>query len=266
MIITIDNIQYAVVTRGTGSELVICLHGFAENLSTWEFIRLDHCQMVLIDLVGHGNSEKPDSIEPYSLPVILRQLHRLIQHLGHHKYALLGYSMGGRLALAYALAYSQEVTRLVLESSSYGECDALNKAKRREHDIWLAKAIQENGIAWFNRYWSGLDLFASQNHLPQVVRDKISERRLLNTPHALANTLLGIGQGLFPCFKDQITYLSMPVLYISGEYDDKYGKMGREFEQLNPGIRREIIRGVGHNTHIENPRMFNNVVNNWLSD
>ncbi len=265
MFITIDNIRYAVVTRGTGKP-VICLHGFAENISTWEFVQLEHCQMVLVDLIGHGDSDKPEVLESYRLPVLLRQLNKLIQYLGHPKYALMGYSMGGRLALAYALAYSQEVTRLILESSSYGECDALNKAKRRENDVWLASAIRENGIEWFSRYWSGLELFASQSRLPQAIRNKISERRLLNSPHALANTLLGSGQGIYPCLKRQITYLSMPVLYINGEYDDKYRNIGEEFEQLNPGIRREIIRDVGHNTHIENPRLFNEVVNSWLSN
>ncbi|TYO93869.1 alpha/beta fold hydrolase [Desulfallas thermosapovorans] len=51
MFITIDDIRYFVVTRGTGQP-IICLHGFAENLSTWEYICLDHCQMVLVDLIG----------------------------------------------------------------------------------------------------------------------------------------------------------------------------------------------------------------------
>ncbi len=265
MFITIDNIRYSVIVRGTGQP-ILCLHGFSENLSTWEFIHPEHCQMILVDLIGHGNSEKPDILEPYTVPAIIGQLHKLMQYIGHQEYALLGYSMGGRMALAYSLAYPREVIRLILESTSYGECDALNRVKRRKGDVWLANAIRENGIEWFNRYWSGLDLFASQKYLPQAVRDKICERRLLNAPHALANILLGSGQGIYPCFKRQITNLSLPVLFINGEYDDNYLKIGREFEQLNACIRREIIRGAGHNTHIENPRVFNAVVNTWLSN
>ncbi|KAF1084230.1 Lipase 3 precursor [Sporotomaculum syntrophicum] len=263
MFITIDNIRYAVVTRGTGPPM-LCLHGFAENFSTWDFIHLEHCQMVLVDLIGHGHSDKPESLAPYRVSAIIGQLHKLMQLLGHQKYALMGYSMGGRLALAYTLAYPQEITRLVLESSSYGECDTQNRARRRNHDVWLAKAILVNGIEWFNGYWSGLDLFTSQQNLPHNIRDKISERRLLNLPHALANTLLGNGQGNFPCLQEQITHLSVPVLYINGEYDDKYRNIGAEFAQLNPGIRRETIRDAGHNNHIEKPHLFNEVVNNWL--
>jgi len=265
MFITIDNLQYSVIIRGTGQP-VICWHGFAEDASTWEFIQLEHCQMVLVDLIGHGASDKPETLAPYRLPMLLGQLHSLIQQLGYRKYALLGYSMGGRLALAYALAYPQEVSQLVLESASYGVCDPLDRVNRRANDVWLAKVIKEKGIEWFNSYWSGLEMFASQSQLPQAIRDKISQRRLNNLPQALANTLLGSGQGVFPCLKEQIASLSMPVLYINGQYDEKYRAIGDEFAQLNPFITREIIRGVGHNTHIENPAMFNEVLNTWLSD
>lgn len=263
MFITIDNLRYSVVVRGTGQPL-ICLHGFSENSSTWELLQLANCQRVLPDLIGHGNSEKPHSPEPYELPVLLRHLHELIGHFGFTTYSLLGYSMGGRLALAYALAYPQEVHRLILESSSYGECDNQNRLNRRKHDIWLANAILENGIKWFSDYWSNLDLFASQSHLSVSIRHAISERRLRNAPHALANTLLGTGQGVFPCLKEQISDLSMPVLYINGEYDEKYLRVGQEFTRLNPRIRREIISGAGHNTHIEDPDQFSEVVNSFI--
>lgn len=263
MFITIDNLRYSVILKGAGQPL-ICFHGFAENSSTWEFLQLNNCQMVLLDLIGHGDSEKPHSLEPYSLPVMLQHIHQLIEDLGFTTYSLLGYSMGGRLALAYALAYPQEVLRLILESSSYGECDPQNRVKRREHDVWMANSILENGIEWFNHYWSNLDLFASQIHLSSGVREKISERRLRNSPQALANTLRGTGQGIYPCLKEHISNLAIPVLYINGEYDEKYQGIGQEFTQLNPSIRREIIAGVGHNTHIENPKAFTEVVNTFL--
>lgn len=263
MLITIENVQYHVEVKGTGQP-IICLHGFAENLNTWEYINLTHYQMVMVDLIGHGGSSKPQSLEPYRLPAILKQLHALVQHLGLDQYYIMGYSMGGRIALAYALTYPQEVLKLVLESSSYGLCEDQAREKRREHDDWLARSIQEKGIEWFNDYWSGLGLFASQSHLPQDVREKISERRLQNGPNALAYTLLGTGQGVFPCLKNEVAGLQMPVLYINGEYDEKYQKIGQEFTRLSSGIQREIIPGVGHNTHIENPRGYMNVVSSFL--
>lgn len=264
MLITIGNVQYSIAVRGTGQPM-ICLHGFAENLSTWESIKLDHYQMILVDLIGHGDSLKPQSGELYCLPEIIKQLHELIHYLGFGQYSLLGYSMGGRIALAYALAYPKEVLRLIIESSSFGICDEQKKKERRERDVWLAQSIQENGIEWFNDHWSGLGLFSSQSRLPQDIRDKIRDRRLQNEPHALANTLLGTGQGIFPCLRNEISSLQMPVLYINGEQDEKYLEIGQEFTQLNPRMKREIIPGVGHNTHIENPQEFIKVVNSFLA-
>ncbi|MGI6712229.1 MAG: 2-succinyl-6-hydroxy-2,4-cyclohexadiene-1-carboxylate synthase [Bacillota bacterium] len=265
MFITLENVSYHVLVKGTGHP-VIGFHGFAENLSTWEFICLNNCQMVLVDLIGHGSSSKPQFLQPYCLPVMIQHIHELVQYLGLNKYSLMGYSMGGRLALAYALAYPEEVRRLILESSSYGECDKVQRAKRLKNDIWLANAIRKNGILWFNRYWSGLDIFASQSQLSQDIRERISTRRLMNAPHALANTLMGSGQGVFPCLKSEIAHLSIPVLYINGEYDSKYQKIGQEFEKLNSRLKREIIAGVGHNTHLENPKVFTDIVNQFIND
>lgn len=263
MFFTIENLRYAVTVKGSGRP-IICLHGFAENSSTWEYIRLDNCQMVLVDLIGHGLSDKPHSLEPYLLPALLEQLHALIRRLGFDQYSLLGYSMGGRIALAYALTYPQEVLRLILESSSYGLGDDQRKIQRRQQDIWLANSIQENGIEWFNDYWSGLELFASQKNLPRDIREKIRERRLQNDSHALANTLLATGQGIYPCLQNEVLKLTMPVLYINGEYDEKYQKVGQEFAELNTGIKREIIAGAGHNTHIEKPQAFCDAVQSFL--
>ena len=263
MFIAIDKIRYHIKIKGTGKP-IICLHGFSENLGTWESIQLADYQMILIDLIGHGESEKPYSSQAYYWKVIIRDLNKLIRELAFKKYSLLGYSMGGRIALAYALAYPQEIYKLILESASYGECGLIKRLKRRRNDLNLAKNIRQNGIEWFNRYWSGLDIFATQTLLPKAIIAQISERRLLNAPHALSNTLLGSGQGKFPCLKNRISELSMPVLYINGEYDLKYQQIGLEFKKLNPNIQHKIIQGLGHNSHIEDPYAFIEVLKNFL--
>jgi len=263
MFVTIEKIRYHLKIKGEGKP-IICLHGFSENLSTWESIKLADYQMILIDFIGHGESEKPYSRQSYHWKVIIRHLHKLIHQLGFRKYSLLGYSMGGRIALAYALAYPREIEKLILESASYGECGLIKRLKRRRDDLRLAKNILQNGIEWFNRYWSGLGIFATQTQLPKNIVDQISQRRLLNAPHALANTLRGSGQGKFPCLRNQISELSMPVLYINGAYDTKYEQIGLEFTKLNSSIKHEIIKGVGHNTHIEDPQAFIEVLKNFL--
>lgn len=263
MIIEIENIKYHIEVKGEGKP-IICLHGFSENLSTWEFLELHGYQLILIDLIGHGKSDKPFSCKYYGLKVMLKHLNKLISKLGLKKYSMLGYSMGGRIALAYGLAYSKEINNLILESTSYGEEGFLNRLKRRRNDLALAKSIEDNGIEWFNQYWGYLSIFKSQKNLPRSVISEINKRRLANGIHALSNTLKATGQGKFPCLKNQIVKLSMPILYISGEYDKKYGTVGTNFQKLNNGVRHVVINGCGHNMHIEAPVEYTKVLSEFL--
>lgn len=261
--IPVGDLNYHVQIKGEGKPL-IALHGFSENLSTWEALNLEGYRLVLIDWVGHGQSDKPELRKEYHWRALVGHLHRIVSQLGLERYALLGYSMGGRMALVYALTYPAEVDKLILESASYGECGPVRRWKRRRSDGKLAQKIRANGIGWFNRYWSGLHLFKTQAELPAAVTAAIRERRLGNEPYALANSLWGSGQGRFPCLKDKISQLAMPVLYLSGEYDSKYSAVGAEFEKRSPEIERQVMAGAGHNIHIEKPEAFRQAVQAFL--
>ncbi|WP_298844199.1 2-succinyl-6-hydroxy-2,4-cyclohexadiene-1-carboxylate synthase [Clostridium sp.] len=263
MFIEIENIKYHIEVRGEGKP-IICLHGFSENLSTWKSIQLDGYQLILIDLIGHGQSDKPKQRKYYSLKVMIRHLNELISKLGLKRYSMLGYSMGGRIALAYSLIYPKEIDKLILENSSYGQYGFLNRLRRRRNDLNLAKSIERNGIEWFNQYWSDLSIFKSQRRLSKAIIKEIGERRLLNKAHALSNTLQGTGQGKFPCLKHKIVKLSMPILFISGEDDKKYELVGNNFEILNSRVKHVVINGCGHNTHIEDTNTFVKVINDFL--
>lgn len=264
MFFEIENIKYHLQIKGTGQP-IICLHGFSENLTTWDQLVLEGYQLVLLDLLGHGESDKPYSKKYYRLEEMLQHLNKLINYqLGFKKYSLLGYSMGGRVALAYALEYAEGLEKLILESAAYGECGLINRLKRRRNDLKLASSIRENGIEWFNNYWSNLPIFASQKELPQDVIDEIAKRRLANSTQALSNTLLYSGQGVYPCLQNQIVYLSKPTLYISGEYDKKYQQIGNALARLNPKVKHITIKGCGHNVHTEDPTAFAEVLREFL--
>lgn len=263
MFIEIENIKYHIEIKGEGKP-IICLHGFSEDISTWNLLELHGYKLILIDLIGHGKSDKPKDSKYYFLEIMLKHLNKLIYKLELKKYSMLGYSMGGRCALAYALTYPNEIDKLILESASYGEEKSLNRLKRRESDLNLAKSIEENGIEWFNQYWGSLSVFESQKSLPKSIINEINRRRLANISHALSNTLKGTGQGIFPCLKDKIIKLSMPILYISGEYDKKYQEVGKEFEELNINVKHMVINGCGHNTHIEDINGFVESLNKFL--
>ncbi len=259
MQINIGEYRYGVTVVGTGKPLV-CFHGFSESGSTWDGIEVKGYRLIRIDSMGHGRSSRPTELKPYELPQILSDLYRIIYAVAGETYALMGYSMGARLALLYALEYPQEVTHLVLESGSVGIEDREARQERYVADQALADQIREKDIQWFAETWAKLDIFKTQQQLPLRVQQQIQRRRLLNSPHALAFTLEGSGQGTMPYVGHRLSELTMPVCYISGELDVKYTAIGARYF----GDVHRIVPQVGHNVHVEAPEAYRQILEKFF--
>ena len=111
---------------------VVWLHGFTGSSSTWEEVISylpSSVEMLTIDLIGHGQTDKPSDPACYFVEEQIEDLHTLFQQLEWTHFTLVGYSMGGRLALAYAAKYP--VDTLILESSSPGLADKEERQKRK---------------------------------------------------------------------------------------------------------------------------------------
>ena len=250
---------YGVTETGTGKPLV-CFHGFSESGSTWDGIEVQGYRLIRIDSMGHGRSARPMELKPYELPQMLSDLHRVIYAVAGERYALMGYSMGARLALLYALEYPHEVTHLILESGSVGIEDEGGRQDRYVADQALAKRIRAHDITWFSETWAKLEIFKTQQGLPTKVQQQIRGRRLLNSPHALAFTLEGSGQGSMPYVGHRLSELTMPVCYISGELDTKYTGVGARYF----GDVHRIVSQVGHNVHVEAPEAYRQILERFF--
>ena len=265
MNILIKGINYHIEIEGKGPP-IICLHGFSESQKTWQGINIAGYTLIKIDLVGHGTSDKPKDKSYYSVEAIANSLNIIIQHLGIKKCGLMGYSMGGRIALYFALKYTPLISFLILESSSYGECNNRKKELRRANDDKLAEQIRENGINWFENYWSSLRIFETQLHLPQTVQEKIRLMRISNSEEGLANILTECGQGVFPCQYDNLINLLIPTLYITGQLDEKYREIGKKIVDKSNFVKLTVIAQCGHNVHIEKPVEFINAVELFIKE
>lgn len=250
---------YGVTVMGTGKPLV-CFHGFSESGSTWDGIEVQGYRLIRIDSMGHGRSARPMELQPYELPQMLSDLHKVIYAVAGERYALMGYSMGARLALLYALEYPHEVTHLILESGSVGIEDEGGRQDRYVADQGLAERIRAHDITWFSETWAKLEIFRTQQGLPTKVQQQIRGRRLLNSPHALAFILEGSGQGTMPYVGHRLSELTMPVCYISGELDTKYTAIGAEYF----GDVHCIVPQVGHNVHVEAPEAYRRIVEQFF--
>ena len=259
MQINIGEYYYGVSVVGTGKPLV-CFHGFSESDSTWDGIEIPDYRLIRIDSMGHGRSARTMELTPYTLSQMLSDLHRVIYAVAGERYALMGYSMGARLALLYTLEYPEEVSHLVLESGSVGIEDKVARQERYFADKALGNRIREQDIQWFSETWAKLDIFKTQQSLPVKVQQQIQRRRLLNSPHALAFTLEGSGQGTMPYVGHRLSELTMPVCYISGELDTKYTAIGAQYF----GDVHRIVPQVGHNVHVEAPEAYRQILKQFF--
>ncbi len=255
---------------------IFFVHGFSEDMGTWaQLVDLfqkntayNNYALHCIDLIGHGKSSKPRSAKYYGMDHVIKEIHRTIHTKltnTSEKYILLGYSLGGRIAMHYALQHAKELQALILESAAFGIEDAAQRQARKEQDEKLAHMIEQNGIEYFEKYWSALDIFKSQQCLDAHSKAQIKHRRLQNQPHALAHTLRMTGQGKVAYIKHNILQLPLPILYIYGELDKKYAELAQALPMDAKNLTVRKIKQAGHNTHMEKPLDFFTVLINFLS-
>src|SRR5882762_7807810 len=144
----LNDLDFHVEVDSDGPPLLL-LHGFTGSVRAWDDIRpalATFAQLIAIDLIGHGRSAAPDDRRRYSFEWATRDLLAMLDSLRLPTINLLGYSMGGRLALHLAVAAPDRISRLILESASPGFEDDLQRRQRMESDAALADRILRDGI------------------------------------------------------------------------------------------------------------------------
>ncbi|WP_332649515.1 2-succinyl-6-hydroxy-2,4-cyclohexadiene-1-carboxylate synthase [Lysinibacillus sp. 54212] len=248
-------------------ETIVMLHGFTGSTKTWETLatKLPHYKIVVIDLMGHGLTEVVEDVNVYGMESQIHILHAIITRLQLTNFTLLGYSMGGRIALSYALQHPHEVRGLILESASPGLESMEEQKERKAADNALANRIETEGIEAFVEFWENIPLFASQKSLPLDVQQAIRAERLSQNRLGLANSLRGMGTGVMPSLWHRLVELPMPVTLMTGELDSKFVNIADRMTKLIKNVRHVTVNEVGHAIHVENPSEFATIVKETIS-
>ena len=261
-LVLVNGVNLNVKTVGSGPTIV-ALHGFTSDMSTWtEFAAEAKNRYTVItpDLLGHGSSEAPNAVARYQIEHTVIDVAAIIRGSGFQQACWLGYSMGGRIALAAAALIPDACSSLVIEGASPGLRSPNARARRQKKDEALANRILSEGIEKFTARWAEQPLFGSQKSLPIDIQERIRNQRLKSNPVGLANTLRAAGPGVQPPVHEFLPNIKIPALCIVGEYDHKFTSIARRMcSKLNDG-RIEIIPGAGHAAHLEKPREFNAAV------
>jgi len=258
-----DNSQMA---RGRAIPLVL-LHGFTASAASWGYhldrLAAQGLRVIALDMLGHGASDAPECAERYSLARCQEDILAALYVLGvrQGEAILLGYSMGGRIALY--TAFAGFFRALILESASPGIENVAERTQRRLSDEALATCIERDGVAAFVEYWERLPLFASQRRLLQQQQQALHMQRLGNCAVGLAQSLRGAGTGTQPSLWGKLPQLHIPTLLIAGELDTKFSIIARRMAQTLPYVQLQIVPNAGHTVHLEQPEQFDQLVINF---
>ena len=246
-------------------------HGQSDAPADPQRYTMEHCQAdilaALYELVGARDATSSQSLSPRQSIHTPRACSRLSTKSALYRLRpeseaiLLGYSLGGRIAL-YA-AFSGFFRALILESASPGLASPIEREERRISDEILAASIERDGVAAFVDQWEKLPLFASQRSLPAECQQALHAQRLHNCAVGLANSLRGVGVGVQPALHARLPALSIPVLLIAGELDKNFCALARQMAQALPQSQLHIVPGAGHAVHLERPREFDDLVRDF---
>lgn len=246
---------------------LVLLHGFMGSSASWGSAVVDALAStgrspVLVDLPGHGRHAGVVAPWRFTVEAVAADI---LRYADHSPVDLVGYSMGGRLALDFALTYPGRVRRLVLESASPGLETDEERAQRRADDEKLAKRLEDEGIDSFVDHWEDLPLFESQKALPPEVRAGHRAGRLRNHAPSLAAALRGLGTGTLPSHWGALSRCTVPTLLLAGELDARYVGVGERMQARMPSARLVVVPGAGHTVHLEKPAAWVEAVAGFLA-
>jgi 2-succinyl-6-hydroxy-2,4-cyclohexadiene-1-carboxylate synthase len=228
-------------------ENVVLLHGFAGTRGMWDGVErhlpAERYRALALDLPGHGqlaDAPRPLTFEGCVQSVLERSPERLV---------LVGYSMGGRIALHVALAAPERIEKLVLVSTTAGIDDPEERAGRRDADHRLADEVEDGTIAHFVDRWRSQAMFAEDP--PEVVALARADQSR-NRPDSVAAALRGIGTGEMQPLWQRLGELAMPVTVLVGCRDAKFCALGERMVGLLSEARLVVVAG-GHCLALENP-------------
>ncbi len=226
---------------------VVFLHGFTNTGRSWDPVLAalrGRYAALAPDIRGHGSASER---RPVTLQAVIADVAGLVDD----RFTLVGYSMGGRIALHVALALPDRVERLVLIGASPGLADEAERVARRQADERLADEIERSSLPDFARRWAASPLFADQ---PPEVRRRMHRDRLRNDTGGLAAALRGLGTGALPPLWDRLGELAMPSRFVVGERDGKFREIALRMRELAPAADLVMVKGAGHAVHLENPK------------
>jgi pimeloyl-ACP methyl ester carboxylesterase len=262
----VNGISLYYEVAGTGAPLVF-VHGFACGMRSWEpqvKALSRRFRVITYDVRGFGISDAPDDPARYSQPTSVADLAGLLDHLRIKRAIVGGLSMGGNIALNFALAHPDRVKALIVADTGSGS---------DEHADWvaaaqgLADAALEGGMEAFTDLACANPLFARYiaqgPHAERFIRSCLMTHRARGVAHTAREVLCR--RPTLYALEEKLRALKIPTLLIVGEHDGPCVRVHAWMAKTLPRATAITIPGVGHLTNLEAPDTFNRAVVRFLS-
>ena len=227
-----------------GYPWLVFLHGFSGDCREWQVVgeTLSEYPRLYLDLPGHGESR---NITVTGFEEMSTLLTRTLISYNILNYWLVGYSLGGRVAMMAASQEMPGLCGLVVEGGHPGLQGEEARVQRRLSDgRWAARFRAEPLREVFND-WYQQPVFSSLN---AAQREALVALRSQNNGQTLAAMLEATSLAVQPDLRAQLTTRTFPFYYLCGERDDKFRALAAEISVPN-----HVIRNAGHNAHRDNP-------------
>lgn len=176
---------------------------------------------------------------------------------------LVGYSLGGRLALRAALRDPDRYAGVVTVGATAGIDDPAQRSARAEADDRLAAWVEAAPIEDVVAVWERQPLFADQS---DALIDRQRPGRLAQDPVELARLLRTAGQGVLePVWAELLTF-ELPLLAVAGSRDDGYVSAARKIADTAPAARAAVVQEAGHAAHLQQPERVAELVATFRSN
>ena len=267
--VQIDNYRFTYFCKGDLSHpAILFLHGFMGDRTEFELAIADISKQfycVAINLPAHGEidvikqmtDQIADQDDYYTIQSTANLVIKFLDFLRIEQCFLVGYSMGGRLALYLTIYFPQYFHKVVLESASAGLRTAAEKSNRLAKDQKLATELEHlkhHDFRLFLENWYQQSIFASLRSHPNF--PQMLEKRLNNSPAQLAKSLRNLSIGMQPSLWEKLSENEVPLLLLVGELDLKFVQVNQQMQQLCKLSQLQIVPNCGHNIHFENPNLF----------
>lgn len=249
-------------------ETLIFIHGWPLNHTVWDkevkYCRKKNYGTIIVDLRGHGKSDKPSDINAYHINNFARDISEIIKRINIKKPVLVGHSFGGMIVLKFVEIFPKKVKAIILIDTSF---------ESPLKDILLFKFFKLTPITNYLLQFIGKHKSLQKKYFKEVEFSRLKKHSdFFYWLKGARQTALG---SIIACLKEMLEFdeskilnkIRIPTLILEGEKDKKIPKkVAIKMYKKIKGSKLVVIKKGTHDTNIKNSGQINRAITTFLLD